>query len=140
MLEAKEDFWPDEIPDPADTAPVALLKEQGAILGQKTRGELEGVVRTSTENGTVFYSLYLKADALGDYLYKLLYIAHPAISRPGDDYPITAQSADGGLERIIKSDDEFRGWLRAQLSSEYVRSALGNLMRYIRERQSSRVG
>jgi len=139
MPDEPEDFWPAEIPDPSDPAPVALLKEQAMILGQKMHGELEGIVRTSTEEGTVFYSLYLKANVLGDYLYKLLFIAHPAIGWSGD-YPISAQSSAGGSSVSISNDNEFREWLRAQLSSDYVRSALGNLRRYIRERQSTRVG
>lgn len=137
MIDTIEDFWPDEIPDPADPAPVVLLKEQAALLGQKMNGELEGVVRTSTDNGMVYYSLHLKADALGDYLYKLLDIVYPTIGRV-DDYPILAQGANDRFRINIGDDDEFRKWLRDQLSSAYVRSALGNLRRYVRERQSTR--
>ena len=95
MADEKDDFWPDEFPDAADPEPVAILKEQATLLGGKTRNAVEGVVRTSTEGGTAYYSLYLKADALGDYLYKLLDIAHPVIARVGD-YPITAQSSGAG--------------------------------------------
>jgi hypothetical protein len=140
MPEASEDFWPDEIPDVADPAAVVLLKEQAAILGHKMHGEVEGVVRTYTENGTVYYSLYLKADALGHYLYKILEVAYPAIGPSIERDEVTAQSMNGEPAVTIKGDDQFRKWLRAQLSSEFVRSALGNLRRYIRGREASRVG
>ena len=76
--------------------------------------------------------MYLKADALGDYLYKLLYIAHPVIGRVGD-YPITVQSSAGGAPKSISSEEEFREWLRAQLSSDYVRTAISNLLRYVHD-------
>src|SRR5205807_9121666 len=95
MTVANEDFWPDEIVDATDPEPVTLLKEQAALLGGKTKNAVEGVIKTSAEGGTAYYSLYLKADALGDYLYKLLSIAHPVIGRVGD-YPVTAQSSAGG--------------------------------------------
>jgi hypothetical protein len=140
MPDPAEDFWPDEIPDPTDPAAVALLKEQAEILGSKMRGEIEGVVRTYAENGIVYYSLYLKADALGNYLYKLLEIGYPVIGQSVENREFTAQGCDGGASVTIKSDEEFREWLRDQLSSEYVRSALGNLRRYVRDRQATRVG
>jgi hypothetical protein len=140
MPDVLEDFWPSELPDPSDPAPVMLLKEQASLLGHKTKGELEGVVRTSTENGTIYYSLCLKADALGDYPYKLLFIAYPAIGSELGIYPITAQRASSVSPKLIYNDEEFRDWLRAELSSEYVRSALGNLMYYVKESRSTRVG
>ena len=94
MADATENYWPPEIIDAADPEPVAILKEQAALLGGRTNNAVEAVVKTSTEAGTAYHSLYLKADALGDYLYKLLDIAHPVIGRVGD-YPITVQSFGG---------------------------------------------
>jgi hypothetical protein len=140
IVGATENYWPAEISDATDPEPVATLKQQAALLGARTKNAVGAVVKTSTEGGTAYHSLYLKADALGDYLYKLLDIAHPAIGRVGD-YPITAQSAAGGEPKPISSQDEFREWLRAQLSSDYVRTALGNLLRYVHEaRRASRAG
>lgn len=139
MPEPVEDFWPEEIVDASDPAPVTLLKEQAALLGGKTKNQIEGIVKTSTDGGTAYYSLYLKADALGDYLYKLLYIAHPVIRATPGDYPVTARNSFGGLERSIGGPDEFREWLKAELSSDHVRSAISNLLRYVHEsRRASR--
>jgi hypothetical protein len=140
MADATENYWPAEIIDTGDPEPVAILKEQAALLGGTTKNAVEAIVKTSTEGGTAYHSLYLKADALGDYLYKLLDIAHPVIGC-GGDYPITAQSSAGGNPKPIATEDEFREWLRAQLSSDYVRTAIGNLLRYVHEaRRASRVG
>jgi hypothetical protein len=133
MPDPSDDFWPTEIIDTDDPPPVKLLKEQAVLLGGKTNNAVEGIVKTSTEEGTAYYSLYLRANALGDYLYKLLYIAHPAIGRTGNIYPITVQNSAGGAPIQIEDDDEFREWLRSELSSDYVRRAIGSLLRYIRE-------
>ena len=140
MPDQPEDFWPKELPDPSDPAPVALLKEQAALLGQRTHGEVEALVKPNAEQGKVYYSLYLKANVLGNYLYKILEIAHPAIDRSAGSLEFTARSMDGGPEVMMKDDNQFRDWLRAQLSSEFVGSAIGNLRRYVRERQAARVG
>ena len=144
MADAHEDFWPSEIPDPADPAPVALLKEQAEFLAGKTSGEIEGVVRMYIENGTAYHTLFLKALPLGDYLYKILSISYSAFGRSPDVYPITVESSGEdyleGTEKTISNDEEFRRWLRAELSSDHVRSALGTLKNYIREIRSARTG
>jgi hypothetical protein len=140
MVDATENYWPAEINDAADPEPVAILKEQAALLGGRTKNAVEAIVRTTTEAGTAYHSLSLKADALGDYLYKLLDVAHPVIGRVGD-YPITVQSSAGGPPREISGEEEFREWLRAQLSSDYVRTAISNLLRYVHEaRRATRAG
>ena len=43
------------------------------------------------------------------------------------------QSSAGGEPKPISSEDEFREWLRAQLASDDVRTAIGNLFRYVHE-------
>lgn len=111
MPEPVDDFWPDEIVDASDPDPVSLLKEQAALLGGRTKNLIEGIVKTSTEEGTAYYSLYLKADALGDYLYKILYLAHPVIRATPGDYPVTARNSFGGPELTIDGPDKFRKWL-----------------------------
>jgi hypothetical protein len=132
MADEREDFWPDDIVDADDPEPVAILKEQAARLGMKTSNAVEGVVRMTAEEGTAYYDLCLKSEELGDYLYKILYIAHPVISRD-DAYPITAQSSAGGPEVTLSDGEEFRDWLRRQLSSDFVRRAIANLLRSVRE-------
>ena len=79
MVDATENDWPSEIIDATDAEPVAILKQQAALLGGRTKNAVEAIVKTSTEGGTAYHSLDLKADAPGDDLDKLLDIA-----RPGD--------------------------------------------------------
>jgi hypothetical protein len=137
MAERREDFWPENLIDAADPEPLVLLKDQASLLGEKTRNAVEGVIKTSTGEGNVYYALCLKADALGDYLYEILHIAYPVL-RGDDAYPVKVQSSEGGPEVHISDSDEFREWLRGQLSSDFVRRAIANLLRSVREvRQSA---
>jgi hypothetical protein len=142
MAESREDFWPSEIPDPGDPAPVALLKEQAELLAVKTSGEIEGVVRMYIEDGTAYHTLFLKPIPLGDYLYKLLSISYPVFRHSSDIYPISAENSGEGRAYTggvsLANEEEFRDWLRSQLSSEYVRSTLGTLKNYIRHARSVR--
>jgi hypothetical protein len=133
MSNPNDDFWPAEILDTSDPAPVRLLKEQAARLGEKTHNEVEAVVRPGVEGGTTYHSLYLKASALGDYLYKLLFVAYPVVGPLGDDYPVTAQVSWGGPPVEIRNDKEFREWLQEQLSSAHVQKAISNIRRYAHE-------
>ena len=134
------DYWPRDFPVVDSPAPVALLEQQAELLRGHTGGLIEGVVKPHVEYGTAYYSLYLKADALGDYLYKLLYIQFPADRDSREPFPIMAQGAFGRPRVVIDDVDGFRDWLRDQLSSDGVKIIIGNLLRYIREsRRTSRV-
>ncbi len=137
MSKATENFWPVEPLPLEDPEPVRLLKQQADLLRGLHGGQIEGFVKMSTEEGTAYHSLYLKADALGNYLYKLLYIAYPAIRATESVYPISAQTSAGESSVRLKNDDEFREWLRLQLSSDFVKRAISNLLRYIRDRRTS---
>ncbi len=57
MADEREDFSPDDIVDVADPEPVALLKEQAALLGNLTGNVVEGIVKTSTEGENAYHSL-----------------------------------------------------------------------------------
>jgi hypothetical protein len=70
IVDATENYRPAGISDAADPEPVAILKEQAALLGGRTNNAVEAIVKTSTEGGTAYHSLDLKADALGYYLYR----------------------------------------------------------------------
>ena len=135
-----EDFWPRNFPVVDPPAPVALLNQQAELLGRHTGGQVEGIVIPSVEETTAYYSLNLKADALGDYLYKLLHIGIPTDCDPSKPFPITAQTAFGQASVKINNAQDFREWLQHQLSSDRVQVTIGNLLRYIREsRKTSQV-
>jgi hypothetical protein len=75
------DLWPTDIGTTEVTPPVTLLKEQAALLGEKTRNLVEGkVVRLDewpSAQGHFAYAFYLVAPALGNYRYKLFTLSYP---------------------------------------------------------------
>ncbi len=135
------DLWGSAfVEDPADTAPVALLKEQADALTRRTGGRVVGEVlaETDAERGTVWISLYALVPALDDYRHKLLSIAHPVIvDDPHLPFPlavIDTQSNDGGE---VLDMEGFTEWLSRILSSEEVHNVIGNLLRYSHDRVAS---
>jgi hypothetical protein len=131
MPEDVEDFWPSDFTTLTDDPePALLLKQQAKILGRRTNGVVEGVVKNSTVAGTVYYSLYLKAPALGDYEFKVLHIAIPLSQVATNPFPLTVEhSIASGLPMQVQNMDEFRRWLRVALSSEPVASVIGRLIK-----------
>ena len=51
MVDAIENYWPLEISDAADPEPVAILKEQAALLGARTKNAVEAEARRATRVG-----------------------------------------------------------------------------------------
>src|SRR4051812_801005 len=60
------DLWPADIVQPRQTAPAAILRQQGYLLGQKTQNFVVGEVQSSgNDSGTVFkHHLYISASLL----------------------------------------------------------------------------
>ena len=121
-----ESYWGDEFPEVADSEPVALLRRQADLLHDATAGKVWGVVEQSVNEGTAWTSLYLAADWLGDYQYKLLYLAHPVVfSDPANPFPITVGDSFDPEVKTIDNMAEFDKWLKERLKSKPVRTAIG---------------
>jgi hypothetical protein len=142
MIDTREDLWPSDFPEPSDPAPVALLKQQAALLRGKTNGEIEGVVRMIIENERAYHIFYLKASSVGDLMVAVLSISYPAFKDPQDVYPITADPSAAGDRQDppvpIANDEEFKEWLRRQFSSRHLMSKIGVLKSYIRDTLEAR--
>ena len=105
MPQTIEDLWPVDLAFADIKTPVAILREQAYLLGQKTNNVIEGEVTSTTEdyslpydmvsriasftmsegeldamkknNPTFYHSFYVKVPTLGNYRYKLFYVEHP---------------------------------------------------------------
>ncbi len=137
MIEAREDLWPSDFPGVNDPAPVALLKEQAEFLVRKTNGDIEGVVRLVIEKDTAHHIMYLKASRV-DLMVAVIMIEYSPFKDIDSVYPILAYPpGDGGAgfgpKVTIANDEEFRRWLRDQLSSKSMLSRIGVLKSYIRD-------
>jgi hypothetical protein len=76
-----DDLWPSDIADTKLVAPVSLLKEQAALLGEKTKQLLKAEVITQTTGTLLVHSFYLVAPTLG-YRYELFNASHHASFYP----------------------------------------------------------
>lgn len=136
-----DDLWPDDIQSLKYSdlrPPVAILKEQGTLLGRKTDNLVEGeVVRVPGDFLPEYkydfaYIFYLVAPALSDYRYKLLDILHsvdfyPLLIGTGDDVlgELPAEMEKGKYDRLVAdSQDRFIEILRAIFATKKVRRVI----------------
>lgn len=138
MPEPVEDLWPPtfELRE-EDPAPISILKQQADRLSDKTGGLVEGVVKESTIGGTVFWSLYLRAPALGDYMFKVLYIAIPLGNLLTTPCRLEAEDSFGDEKVSIEGVDQFKDWLKSVLNSEAVAGVVSNMIRRSRQHASA---
>jgi hypothetical protein len=137
MSSPVESYWGPDFPAIGDSAPVSVLKQQAEKLTEITGGLVEGVVKESAEAGTVYASLYAGVPAVGDYQFKILYVAHPVVVDPANPFPITVEDSFGHEKRKFPDMPSFDQYLRDLLLSTPVRTAIGNLIKYSKSRAAS---
>ena len=132
MANQTEDYWPSiaSLFIVGDPEPANLLRTQADILSKKTKGVVTGEVTNTVLEGTIYYSLYLGAPALGDYQVKILDIAFPVVQTAMEPFPLTAKDAFGGPAMRITEMGQFQEWLKATLGSKSVLAVIGNLHKY----------
>ena len=74
---------------------------------------------------------------MGDYQFKILYIAHPVVFDQANPFPITAEDSFNHGKQSLSDMTAFDRYLRDLLSSEPVRTAIGNLIKYSKGRAAS---
>lgn len=136
MAQPIPDLWP-EIEQSQVVPPVAILREQAALLGKKTNHLLEGrVATTNTGYGAVVHSFYIVAPALDDYTYKLFEISHGA-----DPYPVHVPGLPrrGALGQIVPveglqlaSEQELLDYMREILKSDETIRIVGSLLAQVK--------
>jgi hypothetical protein len=130
MPEPIENYWGTNQFLVGDSPPVELLKQQASMLTEITGGRVKGVVKESAEGGTAFASLYASVPAMGDYQFKILYIAHPLMADPANPFPIEVEDSFGHDKQKLSDMAAFDLHLKNVLSSRPVRTAIGNLVKY----------
>lgn len=142
-----ESLWPNEFPDLPDSAPVQVLRVQGAELGKKTKGIVEGRVVPLAMPGVHYQTgdgQIISAGGPGrivntfqffvpalEYTYDLLIVSHTAVHYPVDLYRVYeggSQLAVPNPERCA-SEAEFKEALRRIFTSQQV----GRLIRLLLE-------
>src|SRR5437879_4450707 len=104
-MATQTDFW-GQIQTEGIRTPVAILREQAALLGPKTQNLVEAKVQTHPLGSYLSHSFKLSVPAL-DYVYQLFSVNHPVDHL----YPVEA----GG--ESLADEEQFKTWLRQKLSS-----------------------
>jgi hypothetical protein len=117
-MATQTDFWGDVAPAAVRT-PVAILREQAALLGAKTKNLVEATVYTESYHGAFRHLFNLVVPGLNDYTYNLFTIEH-GISL----YPVSIV----GRELRLETEQEVTDWLRDFLSSRETKRIVGNLL------------
>jgi hypothetical protein len=118
------DLWPESLEIINVVPPVAILRQQGALLGERTQNLVFGEVHPSEVSENQFeYDFDLMAPVLGEYRYRLFSIRH-GLSL----YPV--EILLGGTETPLRaaSKEQFIEHLRSVLSSHETQRVVGALL------------
>jgi len=109
------------------------MREQAALLGQKTQNLVEARVDTRADPyagaGQFVHTFKLVVPTLDDYTYDLFEVSHPVSL-----YPVTAHGPGRSLAYMagkrdeLNTEDEFKNWLKDRLGSDETKKIIGNLL------------
>jgi hypothetical protein len=130
MTAVSHDLWPaDLFGSPATTPPVAILRQQGALLNEKTNGLLEGVVLSGRRDSELHYQFYIRAPLLENYAYLLFEVIHSPILF----YPLVVKTDLTEQGKTVASEEQFRQVLRDLFSSERSKEVIRSLLAQSKE-------
>jgi len=116
-MATQPDFWGD-IGRTGIKPPVAILREQAALLGSKTRNLVEARVETTAALTDFSHAFSLVVPTLS-YQYQLFTIRHGV-----EMYPLLA----GPPQQELKDEEAFQQWLQAKLSSAETKKIIESLL------------
>lgn len=95
------DLWPSGIEVERISAPLIILREQAALLGERTKNlvQAEVIEEESRRDRFIFY-FFLLAPVLGNYRYQLLTVSHDI-----DLYPVEITVEDSILHEVSEKLD-----------------------------------
>jgi hypothetical protein len=118
-LSAQTDFWGDIAPSAVRT-PLAIMREQAALLGKKTKNLVEAEVRTTAKGIRFEHVFNLVVPSFDDYRYQLFVAEHgPHL------YPASVLDSNDSKQEA-KDEQQFTDWLRNKLSSAETRTLVSN--------------
>jgi hypothetical protein len=125
------DLWPADIVTPRQTAPAAILRQQGFLLGQKTQNFVIGEVRSDgDESGTIFRHQFFVSAALLNVRVRLCLVTHGREFYPANLVAFEVVERNFGRERMeyIAADvNQFHDSLKAILAQDDVKSLIQSL-------------
>jgi hypothetical protein len=122
---SQKNLW-GQLPTPEEIRPpTQILKEQGALLSETTKGVLRGEVSVSQAYGRFQLELEIVAPALDNYRYSVLEATHEL-----EMYPVTVKPGwDKSQQQVdCTNEAEFESALADILSSDQIRRVVTALL------------
>ncbi|MGB8769733.1 MAG: hypothetical protein WCC92_08965 [Candidatus Korobacteraceae bacterium] len=118
------DLWPENIADSNLTTPVTILKEQAALLGEKTRQLVKGEIVTQTTGNLFVHYFYIVAPTLG-YKFELFQISHGI-----NFYPLTLRYLNNTI--ALASESAFKEKLKEILAAQHTLNVVHSILAQVR--------
>lgn len=117
-----DDLWPENIQETSMVTPVSILKEQGALLGEKTNQLLKGEV-ISAPLGNVFVHRFCIVAPTMSYKYELFQLSHGVTF-----YPCSLKQTGENNAQPIPSEESFKEALKQVFASEHTLNVVRSIL------------
>ena len=121
-----DDLWPQNIGESNLVTPVSILKEQAALLGDKTSQLVKGEVVTQGTGNNFIHHFYIVAPTLS-YRYELLQVTHGVTF-----YPLTLKRPFETTAPMLPNEDAFRQSLKQVLASPQTLNVVHSILAQVR--------
>ena len=121
-----EDLWPDDLADVNLVTPAVILKEQAALLGEKTKQLVKGEVITHASEKGFGHRFNIVAPTMG-YTYELFTLSHGVAFYPGS-FRISGQHNF----LTIENEEALKRTLRELFSSQQTLTIVRSILAQVR--------
>jgi hypothetical protein len=118
------DFWPANIAESNLITPVTILKEQAALLGEKTRQLVKGEVVTQTTGTLLVHYFYIVAPTLS-YRFELFNVQHHV-----NFYPLVLGYLNKSTS--LPTENDFKEKLKEILASQHTLNVVHSILAQVR--------
>lgn len=124
-MAARADLW-GEIHAPSEVrTPLLVLREQAALLTEKTKGLLRGSVATHAHGNLLVHAFLIVVPALDGYTYQLFEVQHASTEL----YPVTVPLASPNPGKgKAGTEEQFQKWLGRTLTAPATKKIIANLL------------
>jgi hypothetical protein len=115
-----EDLWPENIAESKMVTPVTIIKEQAALLGEKTKQLVRGEVESTTTGSMLVHHFYVVAPTM-NYRYELFTAQHNV-----SFYPLVLRFLDNTTP--IPNEAELKSKLKEIFSQQHTVNVVHSIL------------
>ena len=119
-----DDLWPTNIADSDLVTPISILKQQAALLGEKTKELVKGDIVSQASGNLFIHSFFLLAPTLS-YRYELFQVTHHV-----NFYPLNIRYINNTYQ--LKSESEFKDKLKEIFSAPHTLNTVHSILAQVR--------